>query len=84
MKKEVKVCFEVNGIAVNEAGIPCPAGLQITVGETDQEFDYMELAQAVDISKVLKMACLEGYVKPENVKIITPEEYDQRFDNREG
>lgn len=83
MKKEVKVCFEVNGIAQSEDGMPCPAGLQITVGEADREFDYMELAQAVDVSKVLKMACLEGYVKPEDVKIITPEEYDQRFGSKE-
>lgn len=82
--REVRVYFEVNGIAQSESGMPCPAGLQITVGETDQEFGYMELAQAVDISKVLKMACLDGYVKPEDVKIITPEEYDQHFGCKEG
>lgn len=76
---EIRICFEVNGIAEDEGGMPCPAGLQITLGESDKEIDYAELVKDVNIPAVLKMAFLQDYIKPENVRVITPEEYDLRF-----
>lgn len=76
---EIRICFEVTGIAETEDGVPCPAGLQITIGETEQEINYTELVKDVNVPAVLKMAFLQDYIKPENVRVITPEEYDRRF-----
>lgn len=82
--KEVRICLEVCGIAENENGMPCPAGLQISVGETEKEIDYAEMVKDIDIPRILKMTFLEGHVKPEDVKVITPEEYDERYGGEEG
>ena len=76
---KLRVCFEVNGFAEDENGNPCPAGLQMTIGDAKKEVEYGELTRNIDIEKVIDYAGLSGIVKPEDVRIITPEEYDERF-----
>lgn len=43
------------------------------------QIPYEKLAECVNIPGVLKMSCLDGIVSPEDVRIITPEEYDERY-----
>ena len=80
---ELRICFEVHGLAVDENGLPCPAGMQISFGQTEKEINYKDLVESISIPGVLHFAALESTVKPEDVKIITPEEYDERYGDRE-
>lgn len=80
---KVRICLEIDGIAQDEQGNPCPAGLQIDLGETDQTIDYQELTSALNIPGILNMTCLSAHVKPEDVRVITPEEYDERYGDEE-
>ena len=37
--KQLRICFEVQGMAVDEHGNPAPAGMQFAVGEvTDEKY----------------------------------------------
>ena len=84
MMIELRVCFEVNGLAEDEDGNPCSAGLQMTIGNAQKEIDYDKLTQNIDIEKVIEYAGLAGIVKPEDVKVITPEEYDRLYGWEDG
>lgn len=76
---ELRVCFEVNGLAVDENGTPCPAGMQLSFGETEKQIDYAKLTENISIPELLKLAALDTFVKIEDVRIITPEEYDEQY-----
>lgn len=76
---KLMVCYEIDGLAKDEYGDPAPGGLAITLGETEKQIDYQELAQNISIDGVLKLVCLDGIVRPEDVRIITPEEYDEKY-----
>ena len=76
---KLRICFEIDGLAEDEYGNPAPAGLDITLGETEKQIDYQDLARNINVDGVLKSVCLDGVVKPENVRIITPEEYDEKY-----
>ena len=78
MTTEVKLFFEIEGIAEDANGNP---GLSITMEVEDLEEvpTYEQLAADVSIPGVLKVCNLEGVVKPEAVRIITPEEYAERY-----
>lgn len=80
---KLRVCFEIGGLAEDERGNPAPAGLAVTLGETNEHVDYQELVQNIDIAGVLKLVCLNDIVRPEDVKIITPEEYDEKYGDRD-
>lgn len=71
---ELRICFEVS---ITDNGEPCTFGMQLSLGETSKAVEYEELAKAVDIDKLISVACLDTLgVKKEDVRIITPEEYD--------
>ena len=71
---ELRICFEVS---TTDNGEPCTFGMQLSLGETSKAVEYEELAKAVDIDKLISVACLDTLgVKKEDVRIITPEEYD--------
>lgn len=80
---KLRICFEIAGLAEDEAGNPAPTGLVMTLGETAKEFDYWKLVRNVSIEGVLKTTCLDGIVKPEDVKVISLEEYDQKYGDEE-
>lgn len=80
---KVRICLEIDGIAEDEQGNPCPAGGQIELGETELNIDYRELTKDLNIPGVLKMMHLDTIVKPEDVRVITPEEYDERYGDEE-
>ena len=75
---KVRVCFEIAasaGLAHDEQGNHSPVGAQITIGESLQEVPYEELAKDVKIDAVASML----KVDPEQITIITPAEYDERY-----
>lgn len=74
----LRVCFEVDGIAVDEHGEPCPAGLQIDFGETSKTIPYEELTKNINIPELLKVAGL-SFISASDVRVITPEEYDEKY-----
>ena len=74
---DLRICFEIQGLAADKEGNPCPAGIEMTIVGAKEEIEYSELAKNVNISGVLLYAGLSGIVKPEDVRIIAPEEYDR-------
>ena len=80
---KLRICLEVNGIAEDEHGNPCPAGICLEMEYTGEKTispeKYKENMNRVSISAVLKAASLDNIVKPENCRLITPEEYDERY-----
>lgn len=79
----LRICFEIYGLAEDEHGDPASAGLAITLGETNKDVDYQEFVQKISIDSVLKLVSLDNIVKPEDVRIITPEEYDEKYGDRD-
>ena len=75
----LRMCFEIQGLARDENGEPCTSGFQIVLEGVTQEIEYEVLAQNISIPGVLKCAFLSEIVKPEDVRIITPEEYDRLY-----
>ena len=78
----VRVCFELN--TRDEAGnVDSTFGLAMTIGESEKEIDYKQLTAAINKEGVWRTACLDRAVKPEDMKIITPEEYDEKYGDEE-
>ena len=80
---KVRICLEINGLGEDEQGNPCPAGAQITLGETELNIDYHELTKDLNIPGILKMMFLDAKFRPDDVRVITPEEYDERYGDEE-
>lgn len=80
---KLRICFEIDGLVEDEHGNPAPAGLAVFLGETERPFDYQALTESTSIENVLKLVCLDNIVKLEDVKIITPEEYDEKYGDDE-
>lgn len=79
---KVRVCFEIAasaGLAQDEQNLPRPAGGQITIGESIEEFPYEKLKEYVNIDSLADAL----NVDPEEITIITPEEYDERYGDAE-
>ena len=76
---KVRACFEVANMAIDENGHPAPAGLQICMGESVKEWPYEDLIANVDINKVAALV----HRDPRDITIITPQEYDERYGDKE-
>ena len=76
---KVRACFEIADMAVDENGNHAPAGLQICLGESVKEWPYEDLIAHVDIQKVAETV----HVDPSRLTIITPQEYDERYGDKE-
>ena len=76
---KVRCCFEIAGMAADENGTPAPAGLQIVLGESVKEWPYEDLMKHHPTDALARLL----NVKPEDVTIITPEEYDERYGDEE-
>jgi len=77
---KVRICFEINGLSADENGLLCPTGMQIALSETN--VDYETLTKNINASKILEFVSLTGLVKPEDLKIITPEEFDEKYGDK--
>ena len=75
---KVRICVQIDGLAVDESGHPAPAGLEISMDVNNACVlpNYQELTQSVRKEGVLRLTGLDGFVKPEDMEFITPEEYD--------
>lgn len=80
MKNECRICFELYSRGKDGERTE-PFGLAMTVGEgeTNREIEYQELASSVNKERILQLACLDSTVKAEDMSIITPEEYDEKY-----
>lgn len=79
---KIRVCFELS--TRNEAGnVDSTFGLSMTIGESGKEIDYQKLTASINKEGVLRTACLDSIVKPEDMRIITPEEYDEKYGDEE-
>lgn len=75
--KELRICFEVS---VVDNGEPCTFGMQVSLGETSKTVDYEKLTKAVDVDKLISLACLDSIgVTKDDVKFITPDMYDRLY-----
>ena len=74
----LRICFEIDGMAEDEHGEPCPTGLQLDLGEVDLSISYEELTRKIDCHKLLEHVCLK-HIPESNVRVITPEEYDEKY-----
>ena len=74
---ELQICFEVS---IMDNGEPCKFGMSVSLGETSKTVDYEELAKAVDMDKLISVTSLDAIgVTKEDVKIITPDVYDELY-----
>lgn len=79
----VRICFELS-TRDDDGNINGTFGLAMTIGESDKEIDYQKLTATINKEGVLRTAGLVDFVKSEDVKIITPEEYDEKYGDEEG
>lgn len=79
--QQLRICFEIDGIAEDERGNPAPAGASMTIELIDNQetIDYTTLIENVNVPGLLAAMCLDGIVKPEAVRFITPEEYAAKY-----
>lgn len=80
---KVRICFELS-TRDDTGDIESTFGLAMTIGETEKEIDYQKLTAAINKEGVLRTACLDSLVKPEDMKVITPEEYDEKYGDEEA
>lgn len=83
--KDLRFCLEVHGLAVDEDGQPAPAGLNLVVGQCEDERHnelYTKMVKNADIPAILKLAMLDRNVRAEDCRIISPEEYDEKYGDK--
>lgn len=78
---KIRICFEIEGLAVDENGNPAPAGLCMTLDMSDDTKlpSYQELVKSIKKEGLLQMTCLDGLAQPDDVVFITSEEYDRKY-----
>ena len=76
---KANIYFEIAGMAQDEQGNPKPVGMKVSIGESLKEIPYDTLTHNLNISAIAKTLS----VKPEDVAIITPEEYEERYGDKE-
>ena len=79
---QVRVCLEIAasaGMAFDEHGNPNPVGAQITIGESQHEVPYEMITEDLNMEAIASMLCVDS----EELTIITPEEYDERWGDEE-
>ena len=54
-------------------------GVAMDLGETERPIDYQMLAGSIDKGALLRACGLDGAVRPEDVTILTPEEYEREY-----
>lgn len=79
----LRVCFEVQGLARDADGNACPGGLSISLGELPDDEMHAELTkklmERVDVAAILRATPLYGLVNPSDYRVITPEEFDEKY-----
>ena len=76
---KANIYFEIAGMAQDEQGNPKPVGVKVSIGESLKEIPYNKLTHNLNVSAIAKTL----NVQPEDVAIITPDEYDERYGGNE-
>lgn len=76
---KANIYFEIAGMAQDEQGNPNPVGVKVSIGESLEEIPYDTLTHNLNVGAIAKTLD----VQPEDVAIITPEEYDERYGDKE-
>lgn len=76
---KANIYFEIAGMAQDDQGNPKPVGVKISIGESLKEIPYDTLTHNLNVNAIAKTL----NVKPEDVVIITPDEYEERYGDRE-
>lgn len=85
LKCDVCLYFKVFGLGQDENGKPCYAGMKINLGRAKKNVPYSEIQKKVVAipnwkEQILHFVHLDTVdIKPENIDIITPEEYDRDY-----
>lgn len=83
--KDLKICYEVQGLAIDDEGNPVPAGLCLTLeGLTDENYDRaVKWISEADPTEVLPgffgMDTLLKAHRPEDFRLISEEEYEEKY-----
>ncbi len=78
---KVKVCFEVK--CIDENGDSSLFGLAMIIGESASPVDYGKLTRSINKEAVLRVCGLDDLVKPEDMTVITPEEFSLKYGDDE-
>ena len=75
--KEIAIYMKVSGLAEDEQGNKDYAGMKLSMGEfkPGHEIPYDELISKVHKEELPKILHLDGIINPEDIEIITQEEY---------
>lgn len=76
---ELRVCFEAYGLNWDDDGTPVPVGLQMSIPGAKKMIPYEQLTSSLNLAAVIELLGFKGVIQPEDLRIITPEEYDERF-----
>lgn len=79
---ELKICLEIKDFCKDEKGNCSPGGVSVSLGQFSDEAlieKYNKLIADGNISEILKFIGLDNMVKPEDCKIISPAEYDEKY-----
>ena len=80
---DVRICFEVDGLGVDENDKPCPAGVQLIIGQRETEItkeEYDLLINALDKKKLLKQCFMDDLeLMADDVKFLYPADYDKQY-----
>lgn len=80
--EDIVICCKLFGLAITEIGEKAYGGIKLTVGKTDKNIDYNELAKCVNKENLLNLVGLDCF-NAEDLIIITPEDYEKEFANNE-
>lgn len=77
---EVAIYFEIFGAAVDEDFNPTYAGMKLSLGKTEEKIIYEELTKDINIKGLLEMTRLDAIYDEKDIRIITPEEYKEKYE----
>ena len=75
---KANIYFEVAGMVQDEHGNPSLVGVKVSIGESLKEIPYDVLTHNLNLNAIAKTL----NVQPEDVAIITPEEYEERYGDK--
>lgn len=78
----LRICFELKVNTDPEVG-GFPVGLQLTIPNAKEDLPYEKLTQGLNLAAVLHEFGLDKIARPEDLRIITPEEFDERYGDDE-
>ena len=78
------VYFEIDGFGIDENNNPCPIGMKLELGESETPVPYEELTKNLSIPSFLEFVGFQDVIKPEMVRVISPEKYKKEYQTDES